>query len=60
MNPDTYELQHADVEQPKLHDGECATRDWPLPEARAWKPTPRSPVVTRILERTAAWWREKL
>ena len=24
--PDTYELQHADVEQPKLHDGECATQ----------------------------------
>jgi len=40
MNPANFELQHSDVDQPKLLDGECATRDWPMPAGGVWVPRP--------------------
>ncbi len=45
MNPADYELQHSDVAQPKLLDGECATRDWPMPPARTWETAYREALV---------------
>lgn len=40
MNHTDFDLQHADVPQPKEVDEELATRDWPLPPAKAWAPLP--------------------
>lgn len=45
MEHPEYELQHSTTPQPKLHDGECATRDWPMPPARTWETTWREAVV---------------
>lgn len=42
MNPANFELQHSDVDQPKLLDGECATREWPMPEGGKWEPVART------------------
>ena len=41
MNPSDFTLQHSDVVQPKLLDGDCATRDWPLPPVKPYTPAPR-------------------
>lgn len=38
MNPDDFELQPSTAPQPRLLDGECATRDWPMPAAKKWVP----------------------
>lgn len=41
MNPSDFQLQPSGQTQPKLHDGECATRDWPMPPAKPFQPQPR-------------------
>lgn len=41
MNQPDFELQHS-VRPPKLLDGECATRNWPMPAAKPWEPRPRA------------------
>ncbi len=38
MEHPEYELQHSTTPQPRLLDGECATRDWPMPPVKAWEP----------------------
>lgn len=40
MNPANFELQHSDIDQPKLLDGECAFREWPMPAGGVWVPRP--------------------
>lgn len=40
MSPVDFELQHSTTPQPKLLDGECATRDWPMPAGGVWVPRP--------------------
>lgn len=40
MNPADFELQHSTTPQPRLLDGECATRDWPMPAGGVWVPRP--------------------
>jgi hypothetical protein len=51
MNPANFELQHSDVDQPKLLDGECATKNWPMPPVKAWEPRPRQePDLVRSYE----------
>lgn len=44
MNPADFDLQPSNVPQPKEVDEELATRDWPMPPARAWAPQPERPV----------------
>lgn len=38
----TFELQHSVQPQRNALDGECATRNWPMPAVKAWEPRPRS------------------
>jgi len=42
MSPATYELQPSDQPQPKLLDGECAFKEWPMPPVKVWAPAPRA------------------
>ncbi len=42
MNPENFELQRTDIDQPKLLDGECATRSWPMPPVKVWEPRPEA------------------
>lgn len=53
MNPATFELQHSDEPQPKLLDGECATRDWPMPAPRPFNPDPQD---LTLAQRIAMAW----
>ena len=41
MNLADFTLQHSTTPQPKLLDGDCATRDWPLPPVKPYTPAPR-------------------
>ena len=41
MNPEEFTLQHSNQPQTRLHDGECATRDWPMPPVKPYTPAPR-------------------
>lgn len=54
MNPADFDLQPSDIPQPKEVDEELATRDWPMPPARAWAPVPRQ---ESLLERIAEVFR---
>lgn len=60
MNPADFDLQPSDVPQPKEVDEELATRDWPMPPARAWAPLPPLPepgsVVIVEPPRTPSLW----
>lgn len=54
----TYELQHSDIDQPKLLDEDPVNaKPWPMPVPR---PVDHQSVLSNILERTAAWWRSQL
>lgn len=50
MSPDDFTLQPSDQPQPKLHDGECATRDWPMPAPQRWAPTPQTAWPAGLLQ----------
>jgi len=53
MNPANFELQHSDVDQPKLLDGECATRHWPMPAGGVWVPRPAAETELTLAQRIA-------
>lgn len=48
MKSTEFELQHSTTPQPKLHDGECATRDWPMPTGGVWVPRPAAEEFERL------------
>lgn len=49
-----FDLQHADIPQPKEVDEDLASRDWPLPPVKPWAPAPRKET---LLERIAEVFR---
>lgn len=53
MNPADFELQHSTTPQPKLLDGECATRDWPMPAGGVWVPRPAVEPELTLAQRIA-------
>jgi len=55
MNPATFELQHSNEPQPKLLDGECATKDWPMPQPKVYKPDPQELTVAQRIALAWDW-----
>jgi hypothetical protein len=52
-NPD-FELQPSIRPPRNALDGECATRNWPMPVTKPWTPAPQEPL--ELAQRIAQAW----
>ncbi|MBX3610377.1 MAG: hypothetical protein KF871_10835 [Hydrogenophaga sp.] len=46
--PEHFELEHSVPPDPSVVDGEVATREWPLPPVKRWRPAPSESMLSQI------------